>query len=406
MMKVLMRIVRKRRRWPYILSVLVILAAYAAWCLLRPLPLLQAVPSSPHPAPVAGVNLAWPGTGQAAVGILGSPILESHGPETPLPTASTAKLITALTILQQKPMTGQAGPTLTLSSQDVNFYNYYVAHGGSVVPVANGEKINEYQLLQAILLPSANNMADSMAIWAFGSMPAYTTAAQAYLAAHGLKDTRVGTDASGYAPSTTSTARDLVRIGELAMQNPVISQIVSQSAATLPVGGTVRNVNWLLGTANIVGVKTGNTDQAGGVFVAASRITVNKQPLTVVTTVLGAPTLAAAMKNTLALMQSAQANFPTVNLILPGQQAGRYNVPWQNGPVAVITASKLSLQVWNGDSWTITDDLKPLPAAGPPPVSTIDATANNLPSHYKVSLKLQDSIPPPSMWWRLKHPVN
>ena len=401
----LMRIVRKRRRWPYILSVIVLLATYTAWCLLRPLPKLQAIPINPKPIPAHPTALAWPGGDQAAVGIVNSPILESHGAKTPLPTASTAKLITALTVLQRKPMAnGQTGPALTLGSQDVNLYSYYVGHGGSVVPVINGEKITEYQALQAILLPSANNMADSLAIWAFGSMPAYTAAAQSYLAAHGLKDTQIGSDASGYAPTTTSTARDLLRIGELAMQNSVISRIVSQPTATLPIANTVKNVNWLLGTANIVGVKTGNTDQAGGVFVAASRITINQKPLTVVTAVLGAPTLVAAMKDTLALMQSAQANFPTVNLVQAGQKAGQYSTAWQS-PLPALATAKLSLQVWNGNSWTITDELKPLPATQTSSAAgSVNTTVNGLSHQYKIPLQLQNRLQPPSKWWRLKHP--
>jgi D-alanyl-D-alanine carboxypeptidase (penicillin-binding protein 5/6) len=36
-----------------------------------------------------------------------------------------------------------------------------------------GEELSEYQALQALLLPSANNIAETLARWAFGSIDAY-----------------------------------------------------------------------------------------------------------------------------------------------------------------------------------------------------------------------------------------
>jgi len=342
------------------LGIVILVGVYVAWCLLRPMPKLSAtiltLPKSTAPA----AKLAWPADGQAAVGILGSPILETHAPQANLPTASTAKLITVLTVLQHKPLAlNQPGPMITLTNADVNLYKSYVAKGGSTVPVTAGEQISQYQMLQTILLPSANNMADSLAIWAFGSLQNYATAANDYLAKHGVTNTIIGSDASGFSPSTTSTAQDLVRLGELAMQNPVLSQIVAQpTAASIPVANTIKNVNWLLGTSGIIGVKTGNTDQAGGVYVAASRITVNHQPLTIVTAQLGAPTLAIALKQSLQLMQSAQANFPIVPVVKKHQTAGSYHEKWQNRDITAATNSALNLQLWNGSAYTASTSLK------------------------------------------------
>ena len=91
-----------------------------------------------------------------------------------------------------------------------------------------------------------------MAIWAFGSLKNYSQAANQYLEDQGLVETHVGSDASGFNPSTTSTARDLVRIGELVMQDPVLKQIVGQSSASdFPVVNNIKNVNSLLGTRTI-----------------------------------------------------------------------------------------------------------------------------------------------------------
>jgi len=352
-------------------------------------------------------TLAWPAAGQSAVGLVGSSILDTHGAQTPLPTASTAKLITALTVLHAKPLSlGQQGPIITLTPSDAALFYSYAAQGGSVVPVGAGEQISEYQVLQTLLLPSANNMADSLATWAFGSMPAYRAAATTYLAQHGLAHTRVGTDASGFAPSTTSTASDLVRLGELAMQNPVLAQIVAQPAADgLPMAGTIKNINTLLGTDNIVGVKTGNTDQAGGVFISASRITVNSHPVTIVTAVAGMPSLRAAMQATLPLVQSAQTNFRPTTVITAGSIVGNYHLPW-GGTVSAVVERQLSVPAWNGATLPASVKLKPVSihAAAGQTAGNLIVPASAFAGQQSIPVVLSTAPSQPTVWWRLTHP--
>ncbi|HVX57159.1 MAG TPA: hypothetical protein VHA37_05495, partial [Candidatus Saccharimonadales bacterium] len=350
---------RGGRRLPYAAVVLAVVIVYGAWCLARPLPTLAPTASLAQNTLATASKLAWPAQGQAAVGIAGSSIMEAHGVQQPIPTASTAKLITALTVLGVKPLSpGQQGPAITIGPNDVAIYNNYVAQDGSVVPVQNGEQISEYQALETLMLPSANNMADSLAIWAFGSLPNYGQAANQFLDDNGIVETHVGSDASGFNPSTTSDARDLVKIGELAMQNPVLTQIVSQSTASgIPVAGTIKNVNFLLGTDGIIGIKTGNTDQAGGVFVSASRTTVNSKPVTILTAVLGAADLSHAMSDSLTLVKSAQTNFSTVPVVHAGAVVGSYKLPW-GGSVNAIASKDVSTTLWNGSSPNPKVDLK------------------------------------------------
>ncbi|HYH36522.1 MAG TPA: serine hydrolase, partial [Candidatus Saccharimonadales bacterium] len=280
------------KRWLSALLAVVLLVGYVGWALRKPLPqLTPALAASTIKTDVPAGNLAWPAGGQAAVGIKDTQIMQARGTQTPLPIASTAKLITSLSVLKQKPLApGQQGPLITMTDRDVALYNSYMARDGSVVKVVAGEQISEYQALQAIMLPSANNISDTMAIWAFGSLEAYAAYANEYIKQLGLHDTHVGSDASGLAPDSTSTAQDLVKLGKVAMQNPVLAEIVGQSTAKLPIVNDVKNVNFLLGTDNIVGVKTGNTEEAGGVFVGAARVNINGKPVTIVTAVAGSPT--------------------------------------------------------------------------------------------------------------------
>lgn len=350
-------------------------------------------------------NLIWPNSSEAAVGIVGTNTLTVNGAQTPKPTASTAKLITALMVLKAKPLSlNEPGPTLTISPSDVAIYNKYVAENGSVAEVQSGEQISEYQMLEGMLLPSANNMADSLAIWAYGSLPAYSAAANSYLASLGLNGTHVGVDASGFDPSTTSTAEDLVKIGELVMQNPVLASIVGERITSLPIVGAVYNVNSLLGSDNIVGIKTGNTDQAGGVFVGAVKFNNDNVPTTVVTANVGTNTLEEALITSKPLLQSVQDNFHNTVLVSSGSVIASYKAPWSNQTVNAIASQTVIANVWGGSSFNLS---KPnLPSitsktkSGQIIASYSDSSLNS--STTKVSLS--GSLSKPSVWWLLSHP--
>src|SRR5207248_462192 len=135
----------------------------------------------------------------------------------------------------------------------------------SVVSIAAGERLTELQALQALLLPSANNIAEVLARWDAGSEDRFVARMNA--AAHSLGMTHTHyTDPSGFDDATVSTAADQVRIVDRAMRLPLFASIVATPSATLPVAGTVHNTNTLLGQNGFVGVKTGSDDAAGGCF--------------------------------------------------------------------------------------------------------------------------------------------
>ena len=223
------------------------------------------------PAQLLGTapSFNWPTRGAAAVAVDGFGLLGSTG-RNPLPTASTAKIMTALIILENHPLApDQAGPVLTISSADVANYRRDVGQGKSVVAVVAGERLTEYQLLQGLLIPSANNFAELLAAWDAGSIPAFVTRMNARAAALGMAGTRFS-DPSGFDPLTVSTPSDLIRLASTAMRLEVFAGIVGQAQASLPVAGVVHNIDTLIGREGIIGVKTGHTDQAGGNFVFAA----------------------------------------------------------------------------------------------------------------------------------------
>ena len=172
--------------------------------------------------------LALPGFGTYAVGAVGfDGLLAAGNEQAPMATASITKVITALVVLEEHPIApGEGGPEITYTDADVAIYWDMIAQNGSVAPVQAGATLTLRESLEAMLLPSGNNYAISIANWGFGSVDAFLERARTWLDARGLANTRIA-DSSGLSLDNVSTAAELVRLGELALENPVLAEIVA-----------------------------------------------------------------------------------------------------------------------------------------------------------------------------------
>lgn len=380
---------------------LAVLITAAVFGYTRPLPYIHPDLALSLSAP-GGVKLAWPTDGETAIGAMNYGILATNGDQKPLPTASVAKLVTALAVLNKYPLSlGQFGPTITLTQADVDIYNQYVAEDGSVVKVQSGEEINEYQALEAMMLPSANNIADSLAIWAFGSLSGYSNYANQYVESLGLTNTYIGSDASGFLPDTTSTSSNLVTLGMDVLKSPVLAQITSLSNATLPLVGTVNNVNWLLGEDGIIGLKTGNSNQAGGVYLFAADDYINQTEKVVLVGVeQGTATLQDALNQSVPLIDSIKQNFELTTVIKAGQTVGYYKTPWGD-KVPAVAKTSLSAVVWKYSVPTPTLALNTLksPQKTGATAGLINYNSANEPVYDQVILA--NPLPKPPLLWRI-----
>jgi D-alanyl-D-alanine carboxypeptidase (penicillin-binding protein 5/6) len=232
-------------------------------------------------------STVWPASGQAAFIRTGTPQIQAGPNQHAAPIASVAKVMTAYLVLRDHPLRlGQEGPAITLTDADVADTGRRRGQGESVVSVAAGERLSERQALQALLLPSANNIAAVLARWDAGSLGRFVARMNATARSLGMTRTRY-TDPSGYDDATVSTAADQVRVVDRAMGLPVFAGIVATSSATLPVAGAVRNTNTLLGQNGFVGVKTGSTDAAGGCFAFRAIRSIGGKRTTITGVVLG-----------------------------------------------------------------------------------------------------------------------
>jgi D-alanyl-D-alanine carboxypeptidase (penicillin-binding protein 5/6) len=225
-------------------------------------------------------SVRWPLRGQAAL-VLGNgrPAASPH--EQPLPIASLAKVMTAYLTLKHHPLSGaQDGFTITVTEAQAQVE----AQDQSLVAVRAGEQLSERQLLEALLIPSGNNIAQMLAALVAGSETRFLAEMNAEARALGMDHT-IYTDPSGFDPRTVSTAADQLRVFERAMRFPVFREIVSMASVTLPVAGTVTNYNPLI--AEGYAGKTGSDSAAEGCLAFFTHVTVGGRPLNEVGVVLG-----------------------------------------------------------------------------------------------------------------------
>ena len=260
-------------------------------------------------------------------------------------------------------------------------------------------------MLEAMLVPSGNNIADALARWAFGSLSAYFTYANTFVKQLGLNNTHVGGDASGFSPETTSTANNLIVLGSRFMANPVLAQIVALKSVVIPNVGVMQNYNNILGVDGIEGIKTGNSNQAGGVFLSAATTNVNGHSVTILTALMGAPTLTQALTDTVPLVVSIENDFGQTILVSKGEVLGEFKQPW-GGVVQIAASTNLTAYLLQGQSDRVDLSLSSLkiPAVSGTKVGTITTQPDALNSAKSVNVVTLSSTTKPNWSWRLTHP--
>ena len=407
---------RIRRRVTGLVVLLVIVAAVGTYLPLTLLaPLSPATLSSTKPSftQPGAVVLTLPSVGEAAVSVTGAEayprtvgtngILASSGGAGPLPIASISKLITALVVLDAKPLTGtDPGPTLTFSKADHDLYDQYYVLGASIEPMKTGSTLSEHDALALMLVASACNYADAVSTWAFGSRARYLSAVKSWLATHGLTNTTI-VEPTGIDPRNVSTPADLIAIGKLAIMNPAVAAIVGSRSITVPGVGSLSNNNISLGSEGINGIKTGTLDTVGSslLFSATADVGLAK-PITIVGVILGGESRESVDRAAQLMVRSIRSGFHTVQLVGDGTVVGRYSTTWKDG-ARVVTGSRASVLTWSDAPITSKMTIKPVTTATDgSTVGSLDFVVDGAP--IAVPLVLDGSISGPDGWWRLTHP--
>ena len=380
----------------------ILLAALLTFQVLRPLPaigptVLQPAPSHLGPASPA---LPWPQTGSAAIAVADLGTIGTFGPQVALPMASTAKIMTGLLVLEGHPLQlTQQGPMVPVTADDVATYQAEKAQGQSVFPVAAGEQLSEYQALEALLVPSGNNIAELLAAWDSGSVPAFVNRMNAKSQALGLAHTKFA-DSSGLSPQSVSTPTDLIRLAEAAMGDPVFAEIVAQPEATLPIAGRVFNVNAALGQSGIIGVKTGSSGPAGACFVFAANVSADSQTARIFGAVMGLPTLDDAFTAARNLIGVVGPALHVRSVLSTLQVLAEYQAPW--GDKATVFADQdLDWVVYDGMTLQLRTELRQVQAPLPSGSTVGSLTVQVGDRSMQLPMHTTEPIFEPDLFWRI-----
>ncbi|MFJ4191223.1 D-alanyl-D-alanine carboxypeptidase [Kitasatospora sp. NPDC089509] len=263
----LRRALKRITIWTVFLAV--VLGAVVVAQLLRPLPdpKLRMTASSGFSFSGDQLDLAWPTKGQSAAEVVGVGTLGSSGQETPASIASVTKVMNAYLILQKYPLKkGESGPKIVVDKQAAQESGNA---DESRVTLTENQVLSEYQALELLMLPSANNVARLLARFHSGSEEAFVKEMNDTAAKFGMTNTTYA-DPAGFNADTKSTAKDQLKLAEQVMQDDIFRQIVATPDTTLN-GVKISNTNNLINPkTGVIGVKTGSSTPAGGCLMWAA----------------------------------------------------------------------------------------------------------------------------------------
>lgn len=179
---------------------------------------------------------------------------------TRFPMASTTKIMTALVALDHY----QLDDILQVYTGEIE---------GAKVGLHKEKKFLFHDVLYGMLLPSGNDAAMTIAYNYPGGIDAFIQKMNEKATQYHLF-TMQFSDPSGLNPENTTTASDLARLSSIAMKNPIFAEVVSAKQKTIYSTDrsqtyVLKNLNKLLGTEGITGIKTGFTEEAGEVLVTS-----------------------------------------------------------------------------------------------------------------------------------------
>jgi D-alanyl-D-alanine carboxypeptidase (penicillin-binding protein 5/6) len=291
-------------------------------------PANAAAPAKPHISGDAGIVI------DARTG----DVLYAKRAERPHAIASTTKLMTALLARERADL----DDVFTAPA-------YHATPAETKLGLKKGEKLTVKDLLEAMMLPSDNDAAATIAQNVGGSRSAFVKLMNQRAEQLGLENTHYSTPIGLDDPGNYSTPHDLARLARVLIRDKAIDRIVDSPKATLESGShprTVVNRNRLVGEYPFVkGIKTGHTLDAGYCLVGYAV----KGDVRVISVVLGTPSENARDADSLALMKYGLAQFRHARVVDKRKVVGQETVKYfPDDKIDVVPSQSLSLLVRRG----------------------------------------------------------
>lgn len=264
-------------------------------------------------------------------------ILYSKNANSIMYPASTTKIMTAILTLEK----------CNLSDTAVVSHNavFSIPSGYSTASLVEGEVLTIEQLLNVLLIPSANDAAVVLAEHIAGSVEAFSDMMNSKAVELGCLNTHFVNPNGIHNENHYSTAYDLALIGKYAMQFPTFKEISSKTRYTLPITNAYSKEDRIFNTTNdlikpnysssptnyyykyATGGKTGYTDPAGQCIVA----TATKDNVSLIAVTLHGDftedNLSQRALDCKALFEYGFNNFSMVSIAKKGDVASNMKVP-------------------------------------------------------------------------------
>ncbi len=260
--------------------------------------------------------------------------LAAHAPTERRAIASTTKLMTAYLALRELRM-----------DQRLVVPKYQPAPAESVAGLIEGESLTVHDLLVAMMLPSANDAAFTVADGVSGSEGAFVD--EMNDAAHdlGLTGTSYANPIGLDAKKNYSTAADLTTLAQELLADKRFRRIVAMPRATLKSGDhprVVTNTNTLLlSDPSVDGVKTGHTTEAGYVLVASAK----REGVPLLAAVLGAPSEAARDADAEQLLDYGYSLYDRDTPVVREGEEASASVRYEDEPLALVARRGIDVRV-------------------------------------------------------------
>jgi D-alanyl-D-alanine carboxypeptidase (penicillin-binding protein 5/6) len=272
------------------------------------------------------------------------------------PIASTTKLMTALLALERLPL------------DDVLVQAPYAAGAAeSLGGFRAGEKVTVRDELRALLLASANDAANTLAIRISGTRARFVRAMNARARQLGLRDTSYSNPVGLDGPKNYSTAADLVKLALVLRTKPFFRETTNLKRATIRSGAmprTFENRNTLVRTVpEVNGVKTGHTSGAGYVLVGSA----TRDGVTVLSAVLDDPSEAARNADSKALLEYGLSRYVRRVALPAGRRFGRAALRYRDSSVPLVASRTVERVARRGERFRLHVQGAPKVLDGPLP---------------------------------------
>lgn len=194
-------------------------------------------------------------------------VLYSKNEHARLPMASLTKIITAIVAIENN---ADLDRVIEIPKEATGIE-------GSTIYLKAGEHLSIRDLLFGLMLRSGNDAAVALSIATSGSVDAFMTLTNEFVARLGLVNTHLVTPNGLHDDNHFTSALDLARVTAYALNNPTFAEIVKTQKTIIPnefkanENRLLKNKNKLLAQlADADGVKTGYTKKAGRCFVGSA----------------------------------------------------------------------------------------------------------------------------------------